>query len=319
LRIAEANPQDPQRVTVNARDALSGIARGEIEVRRAGSASWTSLPVQRTATGLTALVNDAVLPDGVYDLRARVLDGAGNERSTRTRLSGAPAHLLLPLRVPTALDARGIRKVHGRRGRLREVLVRTATASFGSRVPIRGRLTTAGGNPLGATDVEVFERTSLADQPWVRVGVVRTDADGRFAYMAQKGPSRTIRFRYSGTRLIRPGTGSVNVRVRAATSLGVNRRKVVNGDEVVFRGRVPGGPFPRQGKLLQLQAYSRGSWRTFATPRASATTRRWRYAYRFTATSGTVRYRFRAVVPRESGFPFAQGASRPLRVVVRGL
>jgi hypothetical protein len=92
----------------------------------------------------------------------------------------------------------------------------------------------------------------------------------------------------------------------------------VNGDEVVFRGRVS-GPMPEHGKLLELQAYSRGTWRTFATPRAHKRSHRWRYPYRFTATRGTVSYRFRAVVPPEAGFPFERGHSRSLRVVVRGL
>jgi hypothetical protein len=184
---------------------------------------------------------------------------------------------------------------------------------------VRGRLTTSGGNGLANTDVEVFERTALPDQPWVRVGLVRTDAEGTFTYAALRGPSRTVLLRYGGTQLIRPQTTEVNVKVRAQTTLGVDRRQVVNGDEVMFRGRVRGGPMPAPGKLLQLQAYSRGTWRTFATPRASARTHRWRYAYRFTATRGTVRYRFRVVLPQEGGFPFERGASRSVNVTVRGL
>ena len=88
---------------------------------------------------------------------------------------------------------------------------------------------------------------------------------------------------------------------------------MVNGDEVVFHGRVKGG------KLIQLQAYSRGSWLTFATPRASAATGRWKYRYRFTATRGSVRYRFRARLPREAGYPYDAGTSRAVPVRVRGL
>jgi hypothetical protein len=76
---------------------------------------------------------------------------------------------------------------------------------------------------------------------------------------------------------------------------------------------------PSVGKLVQLQAYSRGNWRTFATPRARARSRRWSYRYRFTATRGTVRYRFRAVVPAEGGFPFVRGTSESIGVSVRGL
>jgi hypothetical protein len=317
--IAAPDVADPQRVTVLAQDALSGIATGEIEIRREGTAAWIGLPVQRTATGFTAVVDDAGLPDGVYDVRAHVVDVAGNERSTTTRASGAQAHLVLPLRVPTSLTAGGVRVVRGRHGRGRQVLTKTATAAFGVPVVIRGRLTARGGNALANADVEVLERTALADQPWVRVGITRTGPKGRFRYRTLRGPSRTVLFRYAGTRLVRPGSSEVEVRVRAKTTIGVSRHAVVNGDEVQFRGRVHGGPMPPAGKLLQLQAYSRGTWRTFATPRARPRSHRWRYTYRFSATQGTVRYRFRAVLPREGGFPFERGASHQVRVRVRGL
>jgi hypothetical protein len=317
--LAEVDPQDPQRVTLIARDAVSGIAGGDIEIRRQGSAGWIGLPVQPAAAGLTALVDDATLPDGVYDVRARVVDRAGNERSTTTRTSGAVAHLVLPLRIPTALRAGRPLTIRGLHGRRRTVLARTATTPFGSSVRVRGRLAVPGGNPLAGADVDVLERTDLPDQPWVRAGITRTDARGRFRYRVLPGPSRTVLFRYAGTPLIRSRTAAVRVRVRALTSLAVSRRAVVNGEDVVFRGRVHGAPMPATGKLVQLQAYSRGGWRTFANPRARASTRRWAYRYRFTATRGSVRYRFRAVVPAEGGFPFARGASRSVSVNVRGL
>jgi hypothetical protein len=319
LKLADLDPQDPQRISAIASDKPSGIRRGEIEIRRQGESAWLALPTQVTATGITAVVDDAALPDGVYDVRARVFDAAGNERSTSTRASGAVAHLSLPLRVPTQLTAGGVMIRRGPDGRRRKILVRTATARFGVPVVVRGRLTTRGGNPLANTAVEIFERTALPDQPWVRAGITNTGPKGWFRYRALPGPSRTVLVRYGGTSLIRPESAEVTLRVRAKTSLDVNRRQVVNGDEVVFRGRVRGGPVPQSGKLLQLQAYSRGTWRTFATPRASARSHRWSYRYRFTATRGTVRYRFRAVVPKEGGFPFERGMSRRLSVLVRGL
>jgi hypothetical protein len=167
-------------------------------------------------------------------------------------------------------------------------------------------------------DVEIFEQTDLPGQPWRRIGVVRTDAKGRLAYRALTGPSRRLRFVYPGTPLIQPQSRVIRLRVRAKTSFGVNRSHVVNGDEVLFRGRVR-GQLPHRGKLLQLQAYSRGGWRTFATPRAARRNHRWRYPYRFSATRGIVRYRFRAVVPSEAGFPYIRGASRSIHVTVRGL
>jgi hypothetical protein len=319
VQLADPDPRDPQRLTAIATDSLSGLARGSVEIRREGSNAWISVPVERATNGFTGLVDDAVLRDGVYDVRASVVDGAGNERSTTTRASGSAAHLVLPLRIPTKLTAGGVRILHRSHGKRRTVHVQTATARFGAPVMVSGRLTAAGGNPLAHTDVHVFEQTDLPDQPWVRVGVVRTGSKGRFRYTVRPGPSRTVLLKYGGTSLIRPDAAKVTVRVRATTTLRVNRRSVVNGDEVRFRGRVQGGPMPASGKLLELQAYSRGTWRTFATPRASARSRRWAYPYRFTATRGTVRYRFRAVLPREGGFPFVRGTSSSIEVRVRGL
>ena len=45
---------------------------------------------------------------------------------------------------------------------------------------------------------------------------------------------------------------------------------------------------------------------------------RWRFTYQFGATTGLVRYRFRARFPREGGFPYATGSTRVATVTVRG-
>ena len=37
-----------------------------------------------------------------------------------------------------------------------------------------------------------------------------------------------------------------------------------------FRGRLLGKPIPRVGKLIDLQAFDAGRWRTFKTTRANA-------------------------------------------------
>jgi hypothetical protein len=105
--------------------------------------------------------------------------------------------------------------------------------------------------------------------------------------------------------------------VPAASSLAVNRRTVRNGDAVAFSGRLVGGHVPEGGKLIDLQAFYRGGWRTFATPRTDARGR-WSYRYRFGATRGVVRYRFRARIRREAAYPYELGYSRRISVIVRG-
>jgi hypothetical protein len=91
-----------------------------------------------------------------------------------------------------------------------------------------------------------------------------------------------------------------------------------NGQAVRLRGRLLGGPIPPGGKLIDLQAFYRRSWRTFATLRSDRHGR-WRFRYRFRATRGVVTYRFRARVHREAAYPYELGHSRVVRVTVRGL
>ena len=84
-----------------------------------------------------------------------------------------------------------------------------------------------------------------------------------------------------------------------------------------FRGRLLGHPIPRVGKLIDLQAFDGGRWRTFKTTRANRKGR-FRARYRFTRHARAPRtFRFRARARRESRYPYALGVSRTVRVRVR--
>ena len=159
----------------------------------------------------------------------------------------------------------------------------------------------------------------LPSAEWRRVAQVRTSKRGRFRFKALRGPSRLLRFRYPGTATIRARARQVDLRVRAVTSLRVTQKRVVNGEEIRFGGRLKGRQTGETGKLIHLQVYTRGRWSTFAAPRANRESGAWRVPYRFTATRGRVRYRFRALVPRETSFPYETGVSRSVQVTVQGL
>jgi hypothetical protein len=323
LALQRPAPDRPALVRVTASDDASGLLTRELSLRRRGSSSWISLPVSLHPGGFAAAINDERLPDGVYELRARAVDLAGNERSTDRLADGKKAELALPLRVKTSLRVgRPIRvRARGSRGkrRYRIKLVEKPQARYGRTIPLRGRLTSPGGNPLPGRDVRVYEQTKLAAAPWRLIATVRTSRNGRFTFKALRGPSRTLRFRFGGSDTIRGRTADVRLGVRASTTLIASRRHVVNGEDVTFRGRLRGWRPPSTGKLVELQAYARGHWLTFRTVRADARSGRWRYTYRFSATRGSVRYRFRAKVPREAGYPFETGTSRRVEVRVRGL
>jgi hypothetical protein len=322
LSIEPMSPDDPVRVRVRASDTVSGIARGEIEMRRAGSDTWRSVPAGLEAGGFSGAIEDEKLADGVYDLRARTWDAAGNERSSEQLTDGTTARVTLPLRVKTSMrvgKTRRLRAKGAHRGRrIRTVYVRRPLVGHGRWVRLGGRLTAPGGNPLQDVDVEVSARLAVEGATFSPVATLRTSGTGRFSYLLPRGPSRVIQFRYPGTARIRPQTREVDVRVRASSSIRRSPRRVVNGDSVTFAGRLLGDFLPAGGKLVELQFYDRGRWRTFRTVRSAPSTGRWSYSYRFDGTHGTRTYRFRVMIPRENGYPYATGASRKVAVTVRG-
>lgn len=308
------DPNDPTRIAVQASDRISGVASGVIEVKPSNGTAWQPLQTAVDSNGLVARLDDAKFPDGVYELRARAVDRAGNETSTATRTDGKPETLTLPLRLKMTLRAGAVRTTGNRR---RKVLRRVAHVAFGHRAHLTGRLTSADGTPMANAAILVQQRLQGTRRDWTPVASVTTSRHGRFRYTTERGPSRDIRFFFAGSPTIRSATRDVAVRVAASTTFHVNRHSVRNGRSVRFYGRVRGGRIPQGGKLLELQVLLRHKWRTFTTLHTDQHGR-WRYRYRFAATHGRVLYKFRAHVPREATYPYASAASRRAKVIVRG-
>jgi len=305
LRLDDAAPEgvfellderDPRRLDVRVADVGSGVAGGAVELRRAGHRQWHELSTALEGNVLRALVDDVGLPDGDYEARAIMRDLAGNERIADRREDGARMTLSLPVRT-------GSRIALGRR------------VLRGPGV-VRGRLTSAFAEPVPRAAVTVIEQPRSGSSA-TRASGVTTDTEGRFTYQVGRGVSRSLRFKFAGTDLLKPADVEARVRVPARTTIGVSRRRLLNGQAVRFVGRLLGTPVPEGGKLIDLQAFYRGRWRTIATPRANERGR-WGFKYRFEATSGLVRYRFRARVRREASYPYELGYSRVVTVTVRG-
>ncbi|MTD43805.1 hypothetical protein GKE82_05655 [Conexibacter sp. W3-3-2] len=322
LRYDDASPEvelepltadDPTRVTAKVSDRGSGLVSGAIEMRRVGATEWTALATTVDAERLIARIDDEGLGDGLFELRARAADHAGNERSTTTMKDGRTAQITLPLRLKTKLAVGVVKR--SRRG---EKLVSAARVSYGQLVRVRGRMTSPEGNPLQDLEVQAVSQVLDGVTPPRVIATVKTSRTGRFSFLVRKGPSRSITIRYAGAPQVRSVTRDLKLNVRSRTTIRPNRRSFVNGDTVRFRGAVTTGRIPGAGKLIEVQVLSRGKWRTFATTRTGKKGT-WRHDYRFDGTNGRVTYRFRARVPRESGYPFVTGGSRSIRVRVRGL
>jgi hypothetical protein len=294
LRFLPRNSAYPRRIAVAAAD-VSGLASGRIELRRVGSGTWRPLPTDLSRSLLTADIDDG-RHRGLYELRAWATDAAGN----RSIVSGT--ELSLPLRRTTRLVAAIVERAARRT---------TARARHGSLVVIRGRLTAAGA-PLANRRVAVrrVSRTHASQLPPVLTG-----ARGRIATLLRARTSAVVQLRFAGDDRVLPSTRRLAIHVPAPATIKVDRRAVRGGERVTFHGRVRGGAIPRRGKLVEVQAHFRDRWRTISAVR-STRAGRWRFAYRFQAAGRTARYRMRARVPAEAGYPFAAGASRPIRVTV---
>jgi hypothetical protein len=140
---------------------------------------------------------------------------------------------------------------------------------------------------------------------------------GRFSYVVRGNRNKVLRFRYAGSRRIRAAASDFLLNVPAASSISATPRRLRNGQAVRLSGRIRTRPLPPAGKLIEVQAYFRGRFRTFSTTRAGADGR-WRFNYRFGGTRGRVPYRLRVRLPAEGGYPFVTGASPVARVVVTG-
>ncbi|MDX6670684.1 MAG: hypothetical protein QOI91_1047 [Solirubrobacteraceae bacterium] len=298
------DPADPRRVSLPTIDRHSGLATARIELRERGRAEWRALPTGLEPDGRAAAqIPDTVLPDGAYELRAVLRDRAGNEAVATTDRAGRAMTVVLPVRA-------------GTRFVLRHSAARPLRPAFGRPATLAGVLETSHGRPVAGASVTLIEQ--LRDRAgWRAVGAATTDAAGALRLRVAPGPSRTLRLAYGGADVLLPATGEARVLVAAAGTLRVSRRRVRNGAGVLFSGRLRGRPFPPGGRTVDLQAHYRGAWRTFATPRTGQGGR-WRYRYRFGATTGRVLYRFRAVVKREAAYPYEDGATRVVSVTVTG-
>ena len=187
------------------------------------------------------------------------------------------------------------------------------TVGYGHSAKVAGRLTDAGGQPLGGATVCLEERTLDKERSKLLVQPLVTDSQGHYSYRLAPGPDRAVMVGYR--RDARQVERHLRYLAHAHPSLHASSGRLRNGQRVHFQGRLP-GPH-RRGNVVILQASVLGSsrWITFRR----ATSRRggiFRASYRFTSTTRATTYRFRAVVPVQDGYPWVQGHSKPVRVRV---
>lgn len=306
--LAFANEQNTNEVRVRASDRHSGVAGGQIEIRRQGVPEWRALETRREGTEFVAEIPDDQLERGTYELRALASDAVGNTAVTTQRANGEPMVVDLPLRADTTLGANLSRRAGGARGSRRAVRV-----GYRRRAWLRGVLR-AGGALLPDTRLTI-ETRRLPGGAWSPLTEVVTDGNGRYSARLPRGVSRDVRVRFAGDRSLQPAENVVRLLVRGRATLKLLPRSLRRGGTITFVGRV--GLFrarvPAAGKLIQIQYLDGRRWRPAV--KLGHTGRRGRFAirYRFRRISRPTRIYFRILVPAEGGWPYATGAS-PVRI-----
>ena len=178
---------------------------------------------------------------------------------------------------------------------------------------IRGMLSDAGGTPISGATICVYETIDLPDASRQLVSTLTTQPNGRFATRLEAGPSRQLDlvYRYNDRLL----GDHVELASRVVPTLGLSDKNLANGGAAHFHGRLPGPN--ADGRAVALQARVGRKWRTFKQLRTDLDGR-FSGKYRFTQTFGRVRYTFRALVKRQSGYPYEPGGSRKRKLVVHG-
>jgi hypothetical protein len=178
---------------------------------------------------------------------------------------------------------------------------------------IRGSLKDGAAVPVVGATVCVYETLDLPDASRQLATTATTQANGRFATRLAEGPSRRLDlvYRYNDRTL----GGRVQLESRVVPTLRIAKQSLRNGDAARFTGWVPGPN--AEGRAIAMQARVGRKWRTFKQLRTDSDGR-FRGKYRFTQTTGRIRYVFRALVKRQSGYPYEPGSSHKRKLVVRG-
>ncbi|WP_028065698.1 hypothetical protein [Solirubrobacter soli] len=299
-----------QSIAFSAADTGSGVQKAVLEVdgqpavtKELGCAPpYTAIvPCKLQASG-TLDIDTATLADGAHTVRVLINDATG------VNVTASAPFIITTVNTPSscaAVESPAFAVAFDRK---------RGTIGYGGKLTVRGSL---GGVPAG-TQVSVYSLVRRAGAaPRFLAKPLATDAAGRFSYRVPAGPSRTLRFaaRVPG-QLSYACSKPLNVAVRATLRFGADRRTIRSGSRVRFSGRLLHGYVPLNGKVVELQAFERGTWRTFRTVRTNAKgafSYRYRFSFRAAGTTFPVRARVRA----DASYPFALGTSKRVRVRVR--
>ena len=193
------------------------------------------------------------------------------------------------------------------------------TSYYGHSKTIVGRLLDPRGAPIAGALIETSRTPGYSGAKTQAMAGPRTGADGRFTLRLPAGAySQGVILSYRARLgdLVPAASRRLELTVHIGVSLKISPRVSGVGRRIVFSGRLLGGPFPKGGKPLILEARAgRSGWIEFNVVRADSHGR-FHASYRF-RFPGPVHYQFRALCEHEADYPYATGASAVIGVFER--
>jgi hypothetical protein len=190
----------------------------------------------------------------------------------------------------------------------------TITVGYGTDAEVSGTLHDAAGDPISGATICVKSQTLGVEPTAQPVGTAKTDAEGRFDYAVPAGPDREllIGYRHDSFQVAH----SVRYYAHAAPSLAVTPSELRDGGQIELTGWLPQPAAAARVVIVQAKVVGSKRWITF---RRSTTGPRgaFKASYRFHSTTRKTDYRFRAVVPAQDDYPYVEGHSKPVSVLVR--
>ncbi len=249
--------------------------------------------------------------DGAHHLIVSAIDAAGNSAPVLDReitVANPP-----PVGAPNGINASARASLSAAWVGSKKARV---SSGYGHAHTIAGRLTAPGGTPIADAEIDCTATPAYQGARAVAMACPRTGTDGRFTVRVPgNASSRTIALAYRAHigDALPVATRTLGLAVRAGVRLRVSPHATSVGHTIRFTGALLGGPIPRGGKPMVLEARSPGgSWIEFDVVR---TNHRGRfhdsYTFKF---PGPVDYRFRALSEAEADYPYATGASNVVRV-----
>jgi hypothetical protein len=242
------------------------------------------------------------LPDGPHSIRLLVTDATG----ANTVAYGPVELLTVNGNPPTASRLRTITCAPSSRSTIL-LDARSRAVSYGRHLEVKGQVRNP--SPAGLLAIVGGDDAGVST-------TARLNSRGRFRAQLRLEYSQSIRAIYLAAGTQPACSKTLDLRVRARSTMSASRQRLKNGAQLRLSGRVL-GTLPAAGKNLVLRVRGAGSkrWYQAGTVRSDSKGR-WVWRYRFTRTSRPTTYIFKANLPRQRQFPYAAGASPSVRVRV---